>query len=205
MKTFRTSLPMLKHERTAHERETAFKTFTAELSTFAAGYTKKKSAILGDQDLSATGRAKKLTELNQAFRPQFDQFTARVSNIQKMYAVEAETNYRPTPFKGTGNEMLDYLKGAEVRGFLNALPLADRMKMIIDPGSDPSGIFLHALENSPVPIEGVTPDIIARAHQERAQSLNPDGVLAIEDQASVIEALTHNMSEVGKALGAAAE
>jgi len=99
MRTFRTNLPRLRHEKTELERTTAFNNFTAELRSYATGYATAKEAILADKDLSSKGQAKKIAQLDQAFAPSFNEFPQRLGRIKVQYKAEADANYRPKPYQ----------------------------------------------------------------------------------------------------------
>lgn len=200
MKAMRLTLPNLKHEKTERQRTEMFTNFTNELLSFGSAYVGKKQALESDQDLSDKGRAKKLAEVRNTFVPQLTQYQQRLGAIKKQFEDEANAEYRAKPYQGTGNPVLDYMVARDLREYLKSLPLAERVRVVLDPNSDPTGQLLHAVVNSPTPDLGITPEVISRANYARAMSLNPGGMLAVEDQATVLETLEHNMNEVRKAM-----
>lgn len=201
MKTLRSALPRLRHEKTELERTTIFNGFTASLRDFVTGYATAKEAITTNKDLSEGGQKKELAKLDASFVQAFNVFPERLGLIKTQFKAEADANYRHAPYRKGSNELLDYLLGREIRDHLNSLPLGEKVRLLLDPTADPTGQYLHYAETSPVPMPGIDSEIISRAHQERAIALNPAGVLAVEDQTIVLEALGHNINEVRKLLG----
>ncbi|TGU75106.1 hypothetical protein E4633_06540 [Geomonas terrae] len=188
-------LPRLRHEKTEKGRTEIFDNFTNELSALGMHFIQSKGTIDSNQDLSDKGREKQISELRLKYLPRIADYQRQLSNIREQFVNEAN-QYRPRPYQGTGNPVLDYLVGKEFRDYLKSLPMSERVRQILDPALDPTGQKLHAVETSPVPDHGITADLIARAHQARMNALNPDGVLALQDQEIVLEALECNLNVV---------
>ncbi|MBI5656743.1 MAG: hypothetical protein HZC44_07965 [Geobacter sp.] len=191
----RTKLTSLRHEKTETKNIEFFEKFTDEVASVLKSYVTAREKVQIDPDFSPSGKAKRLADIDAEYQPRMADFQRRFGNIKEMFATEAE-QYRVKPFQGSGNPILDELRGQEVRRHLAEMKPEGRLDFLLNPHQNP--IVLWAVENSPVPIEDIGVELIARAKGLQQATLNPEGMLALEDQETVLEAISYNLAEASK-------
>jgi hypothetical protein len=188
--------PTLHHEDTELANLDLYRKFMDEVVGFLDAHQEQRRLVEINPDWSQAGKAKKLAEIDAKCKPHFDDFRRRFANIKEMFTNDAE-KYRPKPFAGSGNPVLDELRAQEIRRTLLSMERSERVNFAINPNADP--IILWAIETSPVPIPELSnPELITRIKEAKMMALNPEGTLVIGDQETVLKTIGFNLSEAAK-------
>ncbi|PXF58869.1 MAG: hypothetical protein C4B58_05275 [Deltaproteobacteria bacterium] len=139
-------------------------------------------------ELLAETKTKLQATLAQEFKPFEDRVTAAE---QALHSATHEA--RP---KDTVEELLQFMKGKELRDSLAAMPLAKGVEFTLNTAQNGDPSVLRAVESQPITSNLIPEDVLQRANTAYASKVAPQRVVELEmaksdlDKATLIKSLT---------------
>jgi hypothetical protein len=131
----------------------------------------REEAIAVNPRLSSVGRLEEMKALTKEFAGRF-RSVRDGAEARKRAATDLRDRLLSTP-NATGNETVDYLRGAEIRQRLAKLPMSDRTKILLSAMAAGNLHVLRAVELDPLAFSEtdplIEPEFLQRIKEERAQ------------------------------------
>ena len=183
--------------------EAKLETQAGVLEQVRADYLSKKNQIEADRNLSATGKASKLKELQGQVSKtlaglEIDEALSKARGIHQEKMLSA---YQEQAERGKIHPVLAYLKDKEIRDHIGSLDPAHRELMIRQQIENGNADWFWALKSDPIPGRLVKPGFVAEMTAGMAERFAPDDAAMVRNVSTLESVMAGNVNALKNDLG----